>query len=123
MEPALRPGDRLLVRRTKRVRAGQVVVFVCPDPPHIEEPVPEEDRPLLVKRAVAVPGDLVPAGWADPDTHEIAGTVVPEGSLVVLGDNRVESWDSRHYGFVRRDRFVGVVIRRLHRVAVNGGTP
>ncbi|MGJ6963782.1 S26 family signal peptidase [Streptosporangium sp. G11] len=113
MEPALRSGDRLLVRRTKRVRAGQLVVFVCPDPPHAAEPLPERGRPLLIKRAVAVPGDRVPVGWEDPDVHEIAGTVVPRGSLVVLGDNRATSWDSRYYGFVRRDRFVGVVVRRL----------
>ncbi|MFF3443781.1 S26 family signal peptidase [Streptosporangium sp. NPDC002721] len=113
MEPALRSGDRLLVRRTKRARAGQLVVFVCPDPPHAAEPMPERDRPLLIKRVVAVPGDRVPVGWEDPDMQEIAGTVVPRGSLVVLGDNRETSWDSRYYGFVRRERFVGVVVRRL----------
>ncbi|MEU8269596.1 S26 family signal peptidase [Sphaerisporangium sp. NPDC049002] len=113
MEPTLRPGDRLLVRRTKRVRAGQIVVFVYPGGPHTEEPVPERDRPLLIKRAVAVPGDQVPVAWEHPDVHEVAGTVVPRGALVVLGDNRATSWDSRHYGLVCHDRFVGVVIRRL----------
>ncbi|MCC5577546.1 S26 family signal peptidase [Microtetraspora sp. AC03309] len=113
MEPTLRPGDRLLVRRTKRVRAGQIVVFLYSGGPHTEEPVPERDRTLLIKRAVAVPGDQVPVEWEHPDVHEVAGTVVPRGALVVLGDNRATSWDSRHYGLVRHDRFVGVVIRRL----------
>ncbi|MEV7970640.1 S26 family signal peptidase [Sphaerisporangium sp. NPDC088356] len=115
MEPTLRPGDRLLVRRTKRVRAGQVVVFVYPGLPHAEEPIPERDRSLLIKRAVAVPGERVPVEWEHPDVHELAGVVVPRGSLVVLGDNRATSWDSRHYGFVSHDRFIGVVVRRLPR--------
>ncbi len=39
--------------------------------------------------------------------------VVSPGHVVVLGDNRPTSWDSRHYGFVPRDRLVGVAIRRF----------
>ncbi|WP_240521788.1 S26 family signal peptidase [Amycolatopsis vastitatis] len=30
-------------------------------------------------------------------------------------DNRPASWDSRHYGFVPRDRMVGVVVRLVSR--------
>lgn len=112
MEPTLRPGDRLLVRRTKRVRAGQLVVFLYPGMPQ-SDPVPEGDRTLLVKRAVAVPGDRVPAEWKYPDVQKVAGTVVPPGSLVVLGDNPATSWDSRFFGFLPRERFVGVAIRHL----------
>lgn len=109
MEPALRPGDRLLVRRTRRVRAGQVVVFRPPS-----RPGARPGRVLLVKRAVAVPGDHVPVAWEYPDLGGVAGTVVPPGYLVVLGDNRATSWDSRHYGLVRREQVAGVMIRHLH---------
>ena len=41
MEPALRPGDCLLIRRTRRIRPGQVVVARHPGRPEM----------LLVKRA------------------------------------------------------------------------
>jgi nickel-type superoxide dismutase maturation protease len=41
MEPALRPGDWLLVRRTRRIRPGQIVLARHPDEPDM----------LLVKRA------------------------------------------------------------------------
>src|SRR5262249_57825597 len=41
MEPALRPGDCLLIRRTRRIRPGQVVVARHPDRPEM----------LLAKRA------------------------------------------------------------------------
>jgi signal peptidase I len=114
MEPALRSGDRVLVRRTKRVRAGQVVVFEFSALPSARAPVAgRSSRQFLIKRAVAVPGDRIPAEWEYPDVHEIAGTVVPSGSFVLLGDNRATSWDSRHDGFARGDRLVGVVIRHL----------
>ncbi|GAA0320752.1 S26 family signal peptidase [Actinoallomurus spadix] len=128
MEPALRPGDRVLVRRTRRVRPGVLVVFEYPDLPSGKVPPPGRDRQYLIKRVVAVPGDRLPAAWADPDVQGIAGAVVPPGSLVVLGDNRAASWDSRHYGFLPRARVVGVAVRRFGsegggtgRVAEGGG--
>ena len=104
MEPALRSGDRILVRRTRRVRRGQVTLLRPDDRPRTT---------LLLKRTVAVPGDHVPAGWADPDVARIAGAPVPPHTLVVLGDNRPASWDSRHYGYVPRHRVVGVMLCRL----------
>ncbi|MFC4589313.1 peptidase S26 family protein [Sphaerisporangium corydalis] len=114
MEPALSSGDRVLVRRTKEARTGQVLVFRFPDLPSAKGPVAMRDRQLLLKRVVAVPGDRLPVTWEFPDVRELAGEVVPPGSVVVLGDNRATSWDSRHYGFVPRERFVGIVIRRLY---------
>ena len=49
MEPTFRPGDWLLVRRTRRVRPGQVVIARHPGRPAL----------LLVKRALR----REPAGW------------------------------------------------------------
>ena len=34
---------------------------------------------------------------------------VPEGKLFVLGDNRLESMDSRHFGFIDINQTVGKV--------------
>ncbi|MFI7700400.1 signal peptidase I [Nonomuraea sp. NPDC049480] len=132
MEPALRAGDRLLVRRTRRVRVGQIVVVEIPVPFLPDGPPPgvgqddldraedatpvgaldHPDRQLLVKRAVAVAGDPVPR-QSVPALRDVPEKVVPRGSLVVLGDNPAVSWDSRDYGFVRPDQFVGVMVRRL----------
>jgi signal peptidase I len=143
MEPALRSGDLLLVRRTKRLRKGQIAVIAFPggptanrDPsqtstvpmdraevdlaqgaaakvPKPSAPVMKRREQLLVKRVVAMPGDRVSSTWGGPGLRDVSGMAVPPGSVVLLGDNRATSWDSRHYGFVRMDRFVGVVIRRL----------
>ncbi len=95
MEPALRAGDRLLVWRVKadRLRPGRVCV------------VAEDDSTLTVKRAAAVPGDPV------PDFLPVTGErVVPAGRLVLLGDNRARSYDSRSFGYYRADRVLGVVV-------------
>jgi signal peptidase I len=111
MTPALRSGDRVLVRRTRRPRRGQVALLRFPQLP---SGAPTGDQ-LLLKRVVAVAGDRVPEGWAEPDVHGLAGAVVPAGCTVVLGDNRATSWDSRHYGFVPREQLVGVVVRQVSR--------
>lgn len=103
MEPALRSGDRVLVRRTRRVRRGAVTLLRAPG-----------GDPMLLKRVVAGPGDRLRPGWAEVDVQAIGGAVVPAGCAVVLGDNRDVSWDSRHYGFVARDQVIGVVIRQLN---------
>ncbi|MFC0274565.1 signal peptidase I [Metabacillus herbersteinensis] len=34
---------------------------------------------------------------------------IPEGYLFVIGDNRIQSYDSRHFGFVKADQVVGRV--------------
>ncbi|WP_405087544.1 S26 family signal peptidase [Microbispora sp. NBC_01389] len=119
MLPTLQDGDRVLVRRrgVTAVRPDDLVVFtdVIDEPP---VPVPawaeEDDGPLtvlVVKRAIAVPGDPVP----ETRVPVLAGGTasVPTGRLVVLGDNPAVSRDSRLYGYVAEERLLGVVIRRM----------
>lgn len=107
MEPTYHAGDRLLVRRANlsAVRRGAVVVFAT------LAGAPPTDPPLMVKRAVAIPGDPVPPGVPVPDR------LVPAGHLVVLGDNAAHSADSRTNGFLQAADIVGVVVRspRHHR--------
>jgi signal peptidase I len=65
MRPTLAPGDRLLVRRIPlaRVRTGDIVVIQHPERSNVLPEPPESSR-WLIKRAVAVPGDPVPASVA-----------------------------------------------------------
>jgi nickel-type superoxide dismutase maturation protease len=61
MEPALRPGDWLLALRTRRIRAGQVVLARHPGQPEL----------LLVKRAAG----QVDGGWWLASDNPAAGAV------------------------------------------------
>ncbi|HYH06535.1 MAG TPA: signal peptidase I [Thermoanaerobaculia bacterium] len=112
MAPTLEPGDQILVTRylTDEPQRGHVVVF-------------EGRNELLVKRVIAVPGDLVDSrlgrvrvgGYtlAEPyvlrpaASGAIDAQVIPSESYYVLGDNRDDSVDSRSWGVVPRERIVG----------------
>lgn len=100
MAPALVAGDRVAVDRlvygggsgplawllpSREPAAGDVVVFRSP----------EERRRLLVKRCVATGGEPFAGSWVPPDT------------LVLLGDARESSHDSRAFGPVGRGAVVG----------------
>ncbi|GAB3933746.1 S26 family signal peptidase [Kribbella albertanoniae] len=128
MTPTLADGDRLLAwRRSRPLRVGDIVVLEAPYPvgvvPHSVagalDPPPWQTRPAsageldrrwIVKRIVALPADVVPPEGAG---RLVAGTEVPPGCLVVVGDNPAQSYDSRQAGFVPADRVLGLVIRRL----------
>jgi nickel-type superoxide dismutase maturation protease len=61
MEPALRPGDWLLVRRTRRIRPGQIVLARHPGRPGL----------LIVKRAAR----RIDGGWWLASDNPGAGAV------------------------------------------------
>ena len=114
MEPALAAGDKVLVRRAKvsGIRPGQIVVFERPSPDGAWAARPPrwlaDRREWMIKRVAAVPGDPVPDGLS---AVGIAGQRVPDGKLVVLGDNSARSHDSRALGYIPAERLLGVMVR------------
>ncbi|HCT81604.1 MAG TPA: hypothetical protein DGG94_07370 [Micromonosporaceae bacterium] len=110
MAPAFDDGDRVLVRRlhASGVHAGDVVVLRRP----WRGGGQADSSALLIKRAVAIAGDPVPA-----QAHaalETGAVKVPAGAVVVLGDNPA-SEDSKQWGFVNMNALVGVVVGRRGR--------
>ncbi|MEV0454985.1 S24/S26 family peptidase [Catellatospora methionotrophica] len=85
MSPTLRDGERVLVRRSHRIHAGQVVVFAAVRR-HRSDP------PWLVKRVTEVEGE----------------------QFTVAGDNP-RSLGSAQLGVIARADLLGVVVRPVSR--------
>lgn len=93
MLPSLSPGDWALAVAASRYRRGDVVVVEHPARPGFE----------MVKRLVAVPGDLSPDG-----------RVLERDEFWIEGDQPESSTDSRSFGPVRR-RHLKARVRLVYR--------
>lgn len=112
MVPTLNINDQLLVKKIEycKIKRGDILVF-------------EKDNTLYVKRLIGLPGDIVYIDNGDIyvngcilnepyiyDKGDYSGQyIVPEGNYFFLGDNRVNSFDSRYwdYPFVSKEHIVG----------------
>ncbi len=116
MFPTLREGSYFLINKyiyhMRRPRRGEIVIFR-------KSPMETE---YYVKRLVALGGEEVSLSggrvlvngrtleelYAHGPTHpDMEKLVVPEGYCFLLGDNRSDSEDSRHFGCVALDRIEG----------------
>lgn len=130
MMPTLESGNLLIVNKLSYdigpIRRFDIIVF------HANK---KED---YVKRVIGLPGDRIAYKndilyvngkkvdepylrpykqklldgrlTGDFTLEEVTGkTRVPPGCIFVLGDNRLSSWDSRHFGFVKINQIVGKV--------------
>jgi signal peptidase I len=87
MSPTLHDGERVLVRRSRRIRTGQVVIFATVRHQR-------SDPPWLVKRVTGVEGE----------------------QFTVAGDNP-RSLGSAQLGVIPRADLLGIVIRPVTRRA------
>jgi signal peptidase I len=116
MEPTLHTNEYLLVEKLsyhrRSPRRGDVVVFKYP----------RDEEENFIKRVIAVPGEVVEivSGRVYVNGEPIVEpyllqlpresmppTKIPEGKLFVLGDNRLNSNDSRSFGMVSMDEVLG----------------
>ncbi|NUR61253.1 MAG: signal peptidase I [Catenulispora sp.] len=117
MSPTYTDGEKLLVRRSSP-QVGDVVVFRHPQLSRSARKgsatagaTTRPDVDWMVKRVVAVPGDLVPEEFLRAVRAAEPQPVVPFGHLLVRGDNP-RSLDSRHFGYVPAADVLGVAVRR-----------
>jgi signal peptidase I len=121
MYSTLDKGDRVLVNKVSYhlhdIHRGDVVVFERP--PN----VPDNGIKDLIKRVVGLPGDTLEAKdgsvyvngkvlrepYLDDgmQTVNLARQKVPADHIFVMGDNRVNSEDSRVFGAIDEDLVVG----------------
>ena len=115
MQPALLVGDYFVTDKTayrsRLPERGEIVLFVYPP----------DERQQVVKRVVALPGETVqvrggrvivndqplPEPYASATAPDFEPVMVPPGSYFLLGDDRENSQDSRHWGFIPREKILG----------------
>jgi signal peptidase I len=108
MRPTILAGQRILVQASAydlRVPFVGTVICRLGDPSSGDVVVYVLGGRTLVKRVFAVPGEVVE--WPD---NEIT---VPEGHYFVLGDDELNSFDSRMHGPVPRSDIIGRMMRTL----------
>jgi signal peptidase I len=134
MEDTLLIGDRVLVDRISwrfsQPERGDIVVFHSPIV-----------GPVLIKRIIGLPNDEISLSGGfvyingrrldEPYVRRVGGRQevsepfsnglpwslqepyrVPPGSYFVMGDNRTDSGDSRDFGPIKREQFVGHAFAR-----------
>ena len=127
MEPVLHNGQTILVNKmaykkpfseVQMPNVNDIVIFRSPG-----------DRELVVKRCRMLPGDPIQISdtWLIVDGEKFFLTnrqkeqlfqnpVIPEGYIMVLGDNPFHSIDSRDYGFIPVSSLMGKVITPRSRI-------
>ncbi|MDP4182859.1 MAG: signal peptidase I [Bacillota bacterium] len=115
MQPTIYEGNRILIEKISQkmnlLKRGEIIAF--------KAPTQDEN---FIKRIIGLPGDkvVIKDGKVfvnDKELHEpylkdgttngSINLVVPSGKLFVMGDNRLNSYDSRAFGCIDLNSVVG----------------
>ena len=122
MTPTLKEGSVVVVNKLKKNFKREDVIVLS------------QDEKYMIKRVIGLPGEYIQykdnvlyingerydekylkddAITEDFKLEDINETIIPEGMYLVLGDNRMDSMDSRDYGLVSKEKVVGKVIMSI----------
>ncbi len=124
MEPTLNNGNFLFVNRVHRNYGNGDIVTIS-----------REDQPTLIKRIIGMEGDtiefkngeiylndkLLNESYIINNNNEPNRKIeIPDGKIYVMGDNRLNSEDSRNLGFFDYDAIDGLAYFRLYPISKFG---
>jgi signal peptidase I len=113
-------GDTLGMRGGRLVRNGRLETE--PYVQHIDPAGNKADPGMDWQREHLMPGSVDPSTYT-PTRDDWGPVVVPTGHFFMMGDNRDASFDSRYYGFVRRDLIKGKPLFIYYSYDPEGGGP
>ena len=116
MNYTLTNEDVLIVNKNASIGRGDVVVFDMPYAKIIKRVVAVEgdevyssEGKVYLKKAGEVDFTALDEDYAKDETFNLDRVVVQEGYVLVLGDNRSNSQDSRYFGCISIKKINGVV--------------
>ena len=101
------PGDTIELRNNQLVLNGAPVAYQ-PITEELLRYIPAAERKSRVFASEKLPGQTHTVGGypTAPAPRNFAPIVVPPGEYFMMGDNRDDSFDSRFYGPVKREKIV-----------------
>lgn len=124
MNETFHDGDRVIVNKFMNYFSdysnGDVIVFNATEEDlHIKRIIGKPgDKVHVADQEIFINGELYDEPYIDYPfgarvneflVSDLNGEVIPDGHYIVLGDNRTNSRDSRHYGLVDRESIIGEV--------------
>ncbi|NER92131.1 MAG: signal peptidase I [Moorea sp. SIO1G6] len=127
MLPTLQINDRLIINKWsysfQEIQRKDIVVFLP------TEKLKEQNfKDAFISRIIGLPGDKIEVNGGkvyvnnqpleenyieEPPQYSWGPVTVPPDSYTVLGDNRNNSYDSHHWGFVPRENIIGKATKRF----------
>jgi signal peptidase I len=114
------PGDTIELRNDQLIINGKSVSYApLSAETSFQLPLGEQEQSQFATEQLPGRSHAVMAIPGIPAKRTFGPVRVPEGSYFMMGDNRDNSFDSRYFGFVARDRILGKATDVIYSVNKN----